>query len=127
MARSVLPGETIERGTCINHGCDDIVADSGKAGKSTFRAVCDRCHKAGLASNKMQYREGVIPYKTGVCENYRSGILEFACLVNHTSELIGMRLTDLHHLNHNHKDNRLENVAELCKMCHLVEHRRTKK
>ena len=127
MARSILPGETVERGTCINHGCDDIVADSGKSMKSSYRAVCDRCHKASLPSYKTEYREGVTPYKTGVCENYRSGILDFSCLVDHTSELIDMMCTELHHLNGNHKDNRLENVAELCKMCHLMEHRRTKK
>lgn len=126
MGQNLLPGETrTDRGTCINFGCNSPVADAGGKAKTAYRSVCSRCHKAGHGTG--QLKEGVVSYRTGICENYRSGILKFECPVEFTSDVIMAKITDIHHINEIHSDNRVENIAELCKICHAMEHRRLKK
>jgi len=105
------------RPICINHGCDKIVATNGVR----WRPVCGRCHRAGYG--KETFKEGVIPFRTGKCAN-QSGYLGFTCPINYDKSdwVIGHTIID--HIDGNHLNNSLDNVQELCDICHKEKSKR---
>jgi hypothetical protein len=111
-------GKTLEfRPNCINHGCNKPVTYSHKdeQGNKRWRVHCGHCQKASWGGQP--HALGVTPFKTGRCSN-QDNHLEFACGIDYEKapHLIGM--TDVDHKNGNPMDNRLENLDELCPMCH---------
>ena len=105
------------RPTCINHGCDKIVATNGVR----WRPVCGRCHRAGYG--KETFKEGVTPFRTGKCAN-QSGYLGFTCPIDYDKSdwVIGHTIID--HIDGNHLNNSLDNVQELCDICHKEKSKR---
>jgi len=105
------------RPICINHGCDKIVATNGVR----WRPVCGRCHRAGYG--KETFKEGVTPFRTGKCAN-QSGYLGFTCPIDYDKSdwVIGHTIID--HIDGNHLNNSLDNVQELCDICHKEKSKR---
>ena len=96
-------------GTCINYGCNRVVAFSG----SRYRAVCSNCHVKGYTNGN--YQLGITPYRKKRCSNKQSR-LGFSCtLADRDIETI----TDIDHIDGNYMNNILDNVQELCKKCHV--------
>lgn len=101
----------IVRPTCINPGCGRPVADGG----TRWRPVCGRCHRAGYGATT--YREGVTPFRTGKCSN-QNGHLGFTCAIDYDVAVWAIGKTHIDHIDGNHLNNVLENVVELCPLCH---------
>jgi len=103
--------EEFFRPTCINIGCSKPVASSGPR----LRPVCSHCHKAGYGGGK--FALGVTPFRTGRCSN-STGHLGFECPINYNRAAWCIGHTQIDHIDGNHLNNILENVQELCDICH---------
>jgi hypothetical protein len=108
--------------TCINYGCNQPVTYSHKdtQGNKRWRIHCPHCQKASYG--KWPHRDGVTPYKTGLCSN-QDGHLGFKCGIDYAAAPHFIGMTEVDHKNGNHTDNRHENLDELCKLCHLLKSR----
>jgi len=100
------------RPTCLNHGCDKLVAHCG----SRWRPFCGRCHKVSYGQGDYAY--GVKPFKTGYCSNQK-GILKFPCPIDYKKAKWAIGKTEIDHIDGNYYNNTIENCLELCKLCHL--------
>ena len=109
--------------TCINHGCSNPVTYSytTKQGRKRYRPVCSRCQKASYGATG--YAPGVTPFVTGVCSNHDGG-LGWLCLIDWTRVEPGMVRTEIDHIDGNYLNNTLDNVQELCPICHTEKGRR---
>lgn len=99
-----------ERPTCINYGCEKPVQNGG----NRWRPVCHDCHVRGYKG--IPLREGVTPFKTGICSN-QDGRLGFNCPINYEISWV-QGVTQIDHVDGNHLHNVPENCMELCDMCH---------
>jgi hypothetical protein len=99
------------RPTCINYGCNRLVANSG----TRYRPVCGHCHRAGYG--KHPYSEGVTPFRTGKCSN-QTGYLDFECPIDYDRSPWAIGRTEIDHIDGNYLNNTPENGQELCSMCH---------
>ena len=110
------------RPICINKNCKKPVTYNYKNADGTHRwkPVCGHCMQAQVG--KWAYAKGVVPYRTGICEN-KSGKLGFKCPTNHKLLPKDMNLTEIDHKNGNHADNRMCNIQELCMNCHKIKGR----
>ena len=112
--RSSILTNADNRPTCINHGCNSPVTNSGQR----YRPVCSKCYRAGRGLT--DYAPGVTPYRTGKCSNEDSH-LGFPCptrwdvVMEHFE---GQIHTQLDHKDGDHCNNVPNNVEELCPMCH---------
>lgn len=108
-----------KRPTCINHGCDKPVTHGG----SRWRPVCATCHCASVSkplpsgNGVMVYAKGVTPFRTGRCSN-QDGHLGYTCAINYKKAPWAIGITEIDHIDGNHMNNTLKNVAELCPICH---------
>jgi len=104
------------RPTCLNYGCDKKVTHSGgpKSG-GRYRPFCSRCHKANFG--KATLKTGVKPFRTGKCCN-SDGRLGFHCAINYDIAQWTLGMTEIDHIDGNHLNNSIENVQELCPLCH---------
>ena len=108
------------RPTCVNHGCTEPVVYSHKDtnGNPRWRIHCSRCQQASYG--KVTLREGVTTYKKGVCSNSDEH-LGFPCSVDfskHPDWAKGM--TEIDHIDGDHTNNSLDNLDELCPICHKL-------
>ena len=131
-----------DRPICINYGCKKYCTTSNPG---RFRPFCARCHQAGFTYRYRSYRtmadgstkiyiappvqlaEGVTPFKTGKCSNQKhgqKGYLGFPCPMNYKKAPWAIGLTDLDHKDGDHTNNKIKNIQELCKLCHLEKSRR---
>jgi hypothetical protein len=94
---------------CINLGCGKPCAGDGKR----FRPVCASCHNHGGA------RPGIMRRRNFRCENL-DGRLGFTCPVNWDLAQDWWRVTHLDHIDGNHFNNTIDNIQELCSICHSV-------
>lgn len=110
------------RPVCCNHGCTNLViASAGKVTDSMprWRPLCGTCHKNSYDKTCM-LPEGVTPFKTGQCSN-SNGRLGFPCATDFSKlPEWAKATTEIDHINGDHADNRLENLQELCPMCHRL-------
>lgn len=107
-----------KRPICINHGCNTPVATvSGKVTDANprWRVYCTACSIANWGGKP--YKPGVTPFRKGYCTN-NDGHLGFSCTVNYKKHPHFIGMTEVDHKNGNHIDNRLDNLDELCPMCH---------
>jgi len=109
---------------CINHGCNQYVMESHtKAdGTTRYRVHCSHCQKASYGGHS--HRQGVTPFKTGKCNN-QDGHLGFPCMINW--DLVptwAKGMTEIDHKDGDPHNNVLENVEELCPMCHKLKGQR---
>lgn len=114
------------RPTCINHGCNSLVATmEGKVSDPNpkWRVHCNTCQKASYGGGKLS--KGVTPFKTGCCSN-KDGHLGWICYIDWKRvEKDGAEIvTAVDHKNGNPTDNRLINLQELCEPCHREKSRR---
>lgn len=107
------------RPICINHGCDKpVIPSTGKVTDKNprWRAVCGTCQTASYGGGKLA--EGVTPFITGKCKNI-DGHLGWDCFTNWDLIPADMKgITEIDHKDGDHKNNVLENVQELCVLCH---------
>jgi hypothetical protein len=110
------------RPICINKGCKKPVTYNRKNldGTHRWKPVCGHCRDA--QTGKSKYAKGVVPYRTGICEN-KDGKLGFKCAVNHKLLPKDMHLTEIDHINGDPADNRVSNIQELCVICHKIKSR----
>ncbi len=95
------------RPSCINYGCDRLVAWSGtnRDGSKRYRPYCWKCHDASYG--KAPLETGVKAHKKDHCEN-----------PDCTSIILDSGQLDLDHKDGNRYNNTPENVQTLCKNCH---------
>ena len=120
------------RPICINYGCNMPCTYSSQQVKGRFRPHCSRCHKAGygyIHKQRMangiiksyppvELAEGVTPFKTGKCSN-QNGHLGFPCPMDYIKAPWSIGRTELDHKDGNHTNNTVENIQELCPVCHI--------
>ena len=118
-----------DRPICINYGCKKYCTYSTPG---RFRPLCSRCHKAGfkyVLKRKMadgtikvyppvELAEGVTPFKTGKCSN-QNGHLGFPCPMDYKKASWAIGRTELDHKDGDHTNNTVENIQELCPVCHV--------
>jgi len=112
------------RPICINHGCNEPSTYSHKdaEGNCRWRIHCSHCQ--GASYGKHPHRPGVTPYKTGKCANH-DGHLEFPCPTNFDlipADAKGM--TEVDHKDGDYSNHDLENLEELCVVCHKIKSQR---
>lgn len=104
---------------CANHGCNESVTYSGTRidGTKRWRPHCSHCQ--GASYGRHPHREGVTPYKTGQCNN-EDGKLGWDCMTawEYIDRAVDTWITEIDHINGDHTDNRIENLQELCVLCH---------
>ena len=108
------------RPTCVNHNCYEPVTYSHKdtQGNSRWRPHCSHCQSASWG--KWPHRDGVVPFKTGKCNN-RNGHLGFKCLIKWSQIPTGAKgMTEIDHIDGDHTNNDLDNLDELCPICHKL-------
>lgn len=106
------------RPKCVNEGCNRLahhVRRNGN-GEIRYRPVCSECHRADMG--EIPYKAGVTPRRKGVCENI--GQYGFVC-INKKFDVKRYQ-TDLHHKDHDPRNNDPSNIDELCKECHNEHH-----
>jgi 5-methylcytosine-specific restriction endonuclease McrA len=112
---------------CINHGCNKPCTYSkrtGKVGEAVnvrYRPFCDPCYRAGRGLQP--YAHGVTPWKKNVCANADGKLLGFMCPTDFTKIPEKFRLSgiiEIDHIDGDHLNNKLENLQELCKVCHHI-------
>tara|TARA_Y100001949_G_C15775860_1_gene238466 strand:+ start:35 stop:550 length:516 start_codon:yes stop_codon:yes gene_type:complete len=128
-----------DRPVCINYGCEKFCTYSVKG---RFRPFCGRCHKAGFGHVKQiryqqladgsitkyesitTYADGVTPFKTGKCTN--KGVLDlgFTCPMDYKKAPWAIGRTELDHKDGDYTNNTIENIQELCSVCHVEKSRR---
>ena len=102
------------RPICVNHGCEKPVAYDGKR----WRVHCGHCQKASFGGQP--HAKGVTPFKVGKCSN-KDGHLGFQCLVKWTKVPKWAKgMTEIDHKDGNHLNNSIENLEELCPICHKL-------
>lgn len=105
------------RPVCCNHGCESLVTKN-RNGKWT--AFCGPCTKSNSTGD---YKYGVLPIKIGRCSN-EDGFLGFPCPVDwikvEKSDFRYKKLLELDHLDGDHTNNSLSNLAPLCPICHAT-------
>lgn len=110
---------------CINHGCTSYaVPQRGRVGEPgvKYRVFCGTCHKNSYSNYPLA--AGVTRYKTGRCTNVNS-LLGFPCLINWSLITEEYSIcTEVDHKNGKPHDNRLQNLQELCPICHREKGRR---
>jgi cytochrome c553 len=92
---------------CINPLCNKPCAKNG----IRYRPICASCHAHGGA------RPGVVRFKRLICENI-DGRLGFPCVIDWSKVHPKRNLTELDHKDGNHLNNTIENIQELCMVCH---------
>jgi hypothetical protein len=108
------------RPTCINPGCekDAMVSRIDLDGRVRWRVHCSHCQAASYG--KWPHRAGVTPFKTGKCGN-TDGHLGFECMIKWTKVPKWAKgMTEIDHKDGNPNNNVLENVEELCPICHKL-------
>jgi hypothetical protein len=105
------------RPLCVNHGCKRLAMESHKdaTGNVRYRVHCGHCQKASYGGHP--HSSGVTPFKTGKCSN-SDGHLGFNCCIDYEKAPWAVGMTEIDHINTDPHDNRLENLQELCPMCH---------
>lgn len=108
------------RPTCINHGCNKPVTFSAKdeQGNKRWRIHCSHCQ--GASYGKTPHAEGVTPFKTGMCSNI-DGHLGFKCFIKWKKVPDWAKgMTEVDHIDGNHTNNSIDNLDEICPMCHKL-------
>ena len=108
------------RPICVNHGCYEQVTYSHKdtQGVRRWRPHCSHCQSASWG--KWPHREGVTPFKTGKCNN-RDGHLGFKCLIKWSQVPADAKgMTEIDHIDGDYTNNELDNLDELCPICHKL-------
>jgi len=108
-----------DRPICLNYGCNHNAMSNG----SKWRPFCPRCQRANYGGAVL--KEGVTPYKSGRCCN-QDNHLGFVCPIDYErpgAEWAFGR-TEIDHIDGNDCNNALDNVQELCKLCHTEKGRR---
>jgi len=110
------------RPICINHGCEKPVTVSRGRLTGTgihsprWRIHCGHCQAASWG--KHPHREGVTPYKTGMCTNIDEH-LGFVCFTNWDKVPDGYKgRTQVDHKDGDPSNNNPDNLDELCSHCH---------
>ena len=105
------------RPTCINYGCNSpvVYSSTDSKGNKRWRIHCSNCQKASYGAT--QHRPGVTPYKTGRCSNV-DGHLGFPCPMDYGKAPWAVGQTEVDHSDGNHMNNNLDNLDELCPICH---------
>ncbi len=108
------------RPICVNPGCGKPVTVS--SGKITdlypkWRVHCSHCQGASYGGHPHAY--GVTPFKKGTCSNTNER-LGFPCVIDwELAKKASVRVaTEIDHINGDPEDNRIENLQELCPVCH---------
>ena len=102
----------LDRPICINHGCERGVHQSAP---NKWRPVCQKCLINGYKG--LPLGEGITPFKTGKCSN-QSEHLGFPCPIDYEKAPWAIGSTQIDHIDGNHLNNILDNVQELCQICH---------
>ena len=120
LPQACFPRDNNMRPICVNHGCDDSVTYSRKdiQGNERWRPHCSHCQAASWG--KWPHRAGVMPFKTGKCNN-RDGHLGFKCLIKWSLIPKGAKgMTEIDHIDGDSSNNDLDNLDELCPICHKL-------
>jgi predicted HNH restriction endonuclease len=99
--------ENQEQGICVQCNTNvQMSAGKSKLGFKRYIPLCSSCHKNkyGKTSYK-RYQQ----YKKDTCE-------ECGFVPKHIGQL------DVHHIDHNHRNNEESNLKTLCANCHRLEH-----
>ena len=96
--------------TCVNDGCDNLVAVRDKK-NSSLKSECTSCISA---RKKGVHITGVTIHKKDYCENNKCpvSVLYWDGSQSHSSSL------HLDHIDGNHMNNKPENVVTFCAVCH---------
>jgi hypothetical protein len=105
------------RPICVNHGCNKPVTYSrvDSSGQKRWRPHCGHCQ--GASYGRHPHAPGVTPFKTGRCSN-SDGHLGFKCAISYRKAPWAVGMTEIDHKNGDCSDNFIENLDELCPMCH---------
>jgi hypothetical protein len=112
------------RPICINPGCGKpaMVSHAKATGDLRYRVHCGHCQKASYGGHP--HAPGVTPFKTGQCSN-TNGHLGFDCLIKWPEVPAWAKgMTEIDHKDGDPHNNVLENVEELCPICHKLKGQR---